>query len=222
MPSGCRPGGQHRQRLRQAARVGEEHAAAYRAARRARVIASAAAVASSSSEAPATGKAGQVLDHGLEVQQRFQPALGDLRLVRRVGRVPAGVLQDVAADHGRGDGPVVAEADHGRQHLVLRRPDPAQLGAAPPARIAAGGRPARPPSPASAGPRQRRGGQLVQRGVPERGEHVRLLGRRMGPMCRDAKSMRASRGEPPGAVSPSVATPRGRTKTPEPPVPSGP
>ena len=33
--------------------------------------------------------AGQVLDHRLEVQQRLEPALRDLRLVRRVGRVPA-------------------------------------------------------------------------------------------------------------------------------------
>ena len=45
--------------------------------------------------------AGQFADHRLEVQQRLQPALRDLRLVRRVGGVPAGVLQHVAQDHRR-------------------------------------------------------------------------------------------------------------------------
>ena len=34
------------------------------------------------------GQPGQVADHGLEVEQRLEPALGDLRLVRRVGGVP--------------------------------------------------------------------------------------------------------------------------------------
>ncbi len=46
---------------------------------------------------------GEVADHGLEVDQRLEPALGDLGLVRRVGGVPAGVLEHVAADHRRGD-----------------------------------------------------------------------------------------------------------------------
>ena len=46
---------------------------------------------------------GQVADHGLEVDQRLEPALGDLRLVRRVGGVPARVLEHVAADHRRRD-----------------------------------------------------------------------------------------------------------------------
>ena len=67
-------------------------------------------------------QAGQVADHGLEVEQRLEPALGDLRLVRRVGGVPGGVLQHVAPDHRRGDRAVVAEADHRGQHLVARRP----------------------------------------------------------------------------------------------------
>ena len=55
---------------------------------------------------------GQVADHGLEVEQRLEPALGDLRLVRRVGGVPARVLEHVAPDHRRGDRAVVAQADH--------------------------------------------------------------------------------------------------------------
>ena len=33
---------------------------------------------------------GQIDDHRLEIQQRFEAALRDLGLVRRVGRVPAG------------------------------------------------------------------------------------------------------------------------------------
>ena len=55
---------------------------------------------------------GEVGDRGLEVQQRLQPALGDLRLVRRVGRVPGRVLQHVALDHRRHEGVVVAHPDH--------------------------------------------------------------------------------------------------------------
>ena len=62
---------------------------------------------------------GQLADHGLEVEQRLQAALGDLRLVGGVGRVPARVLEHVAPDDGRGDGLVVAHADH-RHHLAVR------------------------------------------------------------------------------------------------------
>ena len=67
--------------------------------RRASVIASAAAVPSSSMRGVRGGEPGQVGDHRLEVEQRLEPALADLRLVRRVGRVPGGVLQHVAPDH---------------------------------------------------------------------------------------------------------------------------
>ena len=65
-------------------------------------------------------QADEVLDHGLEVQQRLEPALGDLRLVRGVGRVPGRGFEDVAADDGRGDGVVVALPDHLDGGLVLR------------------------------------------------------------------------------------------------------
>ena len=41
---------------------------------------------------------GQVTDHRLEVEQRLEPALRDLRLIGRVRRVPARVLEDVASD----------------------------------------------------------------------------------------------------------------------------
>ena len=63
---------------------------------------------------------GEVADHGLEVEQRFQPALADLGLIRRIGRVPGRVLQNVALDHRRQDGAVIALADQRGEHLVLR------------------------------------------------------------------------------------------------------
>jgi len=63
---------------------------------------------------------GQIHHHRLEVQQRFEPALGDFGLVRGVGGVPAGILQNVAQDHGRRDAVLVAHADIGAEDLVLR------------------------------------------------------------------------------------------------------
>jgi hypothetical protein len=59
------------------------------------------------------GQPGEVGDHGLEVEEGFEPPLGDFRLVGRVGGVPGRVFEDVAPDDGRGDGVVVAEPDHG-------------------------------------------------------------------------------------------------------------
>ena len=60
--------------------------------------------------------AGELGDHRLVGQQRLEAALRDLRLVGRVGRVPGGVLEDVALDHRRGEGPVVALAQQGGAH----------------------------------------------------------------------------------------------------------
>ena len=127
-------------------------------------MASAAAVPSSSSEAPATSKPGQVEDHGLEVQQRLQAPLRDLGLVGGVGGVPAGILQDVAQDHRRGDAVGVAHADEAAgdpvapgqrpgpgQQLVLAQPRPqVQLAAAGGWRAARSGRSARRASPPAA------------------------------------------------------------------------
>ncbi len=45
--------------------------------------------------------AGQVEDHLLEGQQRFQSALRDFRLIGRVGGVPARVFQHIALDDRR-------------------------------------------------------------------------------------------------------------------------
>ena len=63
---------------------------------------------------------GQVADHRLEVQQRLEAALGDLRLVGRVRGVPGRVLQHVPADDRGRDRAVVAEADHGDRDRVAR------------------------------------------------------------------------------------------------------
>jgi len=38
---------------------------------------------------------GEIADHCLEIEQRLEPSLGDFRLVRGVGCVPAGILEDV-------------------------------------------------------------------------------------------------------------------------------
>ena len=65
------------------------------------------------------GEAGEVGDDRLEVEQRLEPALGDLGLVGRVGGVPGRVLEHVAADHRRRDGRVVAQADHRLGRTVL-------------------------------------------------------------------------------------------------------
>ncbi|CAM5219500.1 hypothetical protein CDEF62S_05548 [Castellaniella defragrans] len=54
----------------------------------------------------------------LENQQGFQTALGNLGLVRRVGRVPGRILQNVAQDHVRHVGAVIALPDVAAQHLV--------------------------------------------------------------------------------------------------------
>ena len=63
----------------------------------------------------------QVADHRLEVEQRFEPALRDLRLVRRVLRVPAGVLEHVALDDGRRDALRVPHSEETLPELVLCR-----------------------------------------------------------------------------------------------------
>jgi hypothetical protein len=71
---------------------------------------------------------GQIADHRLVVDERFEPALRDLRLIRRVCRVPGGIFEHVAQDHARRVRAVIALADERFQHLVLRgdRLDPRQ------------------------------------------------------------------------------------------------
>ncbi len=62
--------------------------------------------------------AGQVDGQLLEVQQRLQATLGNLRLIRGVGGVPARVFQHIAQDHGRRQRAVVTHADAGGEDLV--------------------------------------------------------------------------------------------------------
>ena len=54
----------------------------------------------------------------LKVQQRLQTALGNFRLIRGVGGVPARVFQHVAQNHGRRQGAVIPHADAGGEDLV--------------------------------------------------------------------------------------------------------
>ena len=70
---------------------------------------------------------GEVGDHRLEIQQRFEPALGNFGLIRRVLRVPAGIFQHVALDDRRRDAIVIALADERAENLVFGR-DAAQFG----------------------------------------------------------------------------------------------
>ena len=60
----------------------------------------------------------QVGDHRLVVEQGLQTPLGDLRLVGRVLRVPAGVLQNVAPDDRRRVAAHVPLADEGPPGLI--------------------------------------------------------------------------------------------------------
>ena len=63
---------------------------------------------------------GQAADHRLVVQQGLDTALGNLRLVRGVGGVPARILENIAQNHRRGVGVVMTHTDVGTVNLVLR------------------------------------------------------------------------------------------------------
>ena len=65
------------------------------------------------------GEPGEVGDHGLVVEQGLEPTLGDLRLVGRVLRVPAGVLEEVPENDGGRQGSVVPHPDEVLVDLVL-------------------------------------------------------------------------------------------------------
>ncbi len=64
-------------------------------------------------------QAGKVADQGLEIQQCFETALGDFRLVWGVGGVPGRIFQQVAQDRCRRVAVVVTLADVGLEQLVL-------------------------------------------------------------------------------------------------------
>ena len=108
-----------RNRLR--SRDEPEGRAAPERARCSSVIASAAAVDSSRSDAFATSIPVRSVDHRLKIQQRFETSLRDLRLVGRVGRIPPGVLHDHPLNDRRRDRVVIAETDVGAERLVAAR-----------------------------------------------------------------------------------------------------
>ena len=60
----------------------------------------------------------QVGDDRLVVEQRLEAALGNLGLIRRVGRVPGGVFEHLAQDDLRRMGVVIAQPDHLRHHAI--------------------------------------------------------------------------------------------------------
>ncbi len=62
---------------------------------------------------------GQVRHHRLEVEERLQPALRDLRLIRRIGRVPPGVFQHVALDDRGRETVVIPHTEVGTEDLIL-------------------------------------------------------------------------------------------------------
>ena len=64
---------------------------------------------------------GQVRHHRLEVEQRFEAALRDFRLVGRVLCVPARILEHVPQNHRRRNRAVVTHPDVAAEHLVLLR-----------------------------------------------------------------------------------------------------
>ncbi len=213
------PGAQHGERLGQAVGVGEEDvSSACGPPGQRHGLHRGGGLVQQRGASP--GQRGQVGDHGLEVQQRLEPALGDLGLVGGVRRVPGGVLQHVAADDGRRDGVVVAQADHRGQHLVPAG-HPAQLGEG----LGLGQRVGQAEVSELGVFGQRGADELVERGIAEVGQHV-PLGGLVGP---DVACGEICHGEPPRtsavAGSPSVAmpgrSPRGQRAAPEMPVPSG-
>jgi hypothetical protein len=117
------------------------------------------------------GQPGEVADHRLEVEQRLEPPLGDLRLVGRVRGVPPRVLEHVALDDRRRERAVIAHAEVRPPHLVAPG-DGAQLGehVVLGARRAEGERAAQPD-----GLGHRGVDEGVERRVAERAQHRPLL-----------------------------------------------
>jgi len=62
---------------------------------------------------------GQISNHRLKIQQRFQTPLRDLRLIRRVLRVPARVLENIALNYRRRNAVVIPHAQEGTADLIL-------------------------------------------------------------------------------------------------------
>ena len=65
-------------------------------------------------------QAGQFADHGLEVQQRLETTLRNFRLIRRVGRVPGRIFENIAQNYQRRQRAGVALSDQRGEYRVLR------------------------------------------------------------------------------------------------------
>ena len=63
---------------------------------------------------------GQVAHHRLKIEESFQPSLCDFGLIRRVGGVPAGVLEHVASNDAGRHAVVIPEPDVRPEYLVAR------------------------------------------------------------------------------------------------------
>ena len=62
---------------------------------------------------------GEVGDHRLEIEQGFEAALGDFRLIGSIGGVPPGIFQNVALNHAGRVGAIVALADKRLEEAVF-------------------------------------------------------------------------------------------------------
>ena len=62
---------------------------------------------------------GEIADHCLKIQQRLEASLRDFGLIRRVGRIPTRILQNVAADNRRGVRAVNSHPEMRSSHFVL-------------------------------------------------------------------------------------------------------
>ena len=63
----------------------------------------------------------QIDDHGLKIQQCLESPLADLRLIRRIGRVPGRALEHIALNDSRQMAPVISLADKRDRRPVARR-----------------------------------------------------------------------------------------------------
>ncbi len=64
-------------------------------------------------------ESGEVGDDGLKIEEGFETSLGNLGLVGRVSRIPAGVFEDVALDDAGHGGVVITHADEAAESLIL-------------------------------------------------------------------------------------------------------
>ena len=73
------------------------------------------------------GQSRQLTDHRLEIHERLHATLGNFRLIRRVGGIPAGVFQHISLDDRRSERAVVTLTQEIPPHLILIH-DPPQFG----------------------------------------------------------------------------------------------